>query len=124
MFMKQDWLMRQIEILSVAVAQLVFGKGEVEYELPEEARLDGTDLLCRDLMALVARKKIGQAEDLLFEHLMRSDRKGLALAVEFYRRLNRLTDEELEEGGFSREEIPEGLRAALDRYDVYLPGLI
>ena len=30
MFMKQDWLMRQIEVLAVAVAQLVFGKGGVE----------------------------------------------------------------------------------------------
>jgi hypothetical protein len=43
-------------------------------------------------------------------------KRRLAVACEFYQRLNALSDEALEEANFSREEINEGLVAVMKRY--------
>ena len=44
---------------------------------------------------------------LLFDNIVYSD-KYIELASDFYQRLNLLSDEQLEAGGFSREEIYDG----------------
>ena len=36
MFMQQDWLMRQIEMMTMAIAKLLFGKDGPEYDLKDE----------------------------------------------------------------------------------------
>ena len=41
--------------------------------------------------------------------------------MDFYFRLNLLSDQELEEGNFSRQEIDEGLRDVMEQYGVVLP---
>jgi len=60
--------------------------------------------------AFVAGQNFGGAEDLLFERLT-DDAPSIVLqaAFSFYIKLNRMRDVELEMGGFSREEILEGL---------------
>lgn len=124
MFMKQDWLMRQIEVLAVAVAQLVFGKGGVEYDLKEEdgqARSDGVE---RALAELIEQDRLGEAEDLLFAGLDGVDLAGLARALDFYQTANRLSDEALGRQGFTRQELLEGLREAVERYGIDIPGLV
>lgn len=122
MFMKQDWFMRQIEVLASAIAQLVFGGGGAEHEHREEGRENGGEALNGALWALVANGEIGRAEDLLFARLDWNDQNSLALALEFYQKLNRMTDEDLEAGGFSRQEVWEGLQEAARRFGLRLPG--
>ena len=41
--------------------------------------------------------------------------------MDFYYRLNLLSDQELEEGNFSRQEVVEGLHDVMDQYGVVLP---
>ena len=48
------------------------------------------------------------------------DRRYLELAVDFYARLNDLTDAQLEAAGFGRDELEEGLRDMADRFGVTL----
>ena len=60
------------------------------------------------------------AEDLLFAESDPDDRRYLELAVDFYARLNDLTDAQLEAAGFGRDELEEGLRDMAGRFGVSL----
>mgnify|MGYP000921915301 CR=1 FL=1 len=80
------------------------------YSRQEAAEILGVSL--STLKKLIDEKRIGAAEDLLFEYLAAEIPGGLALAVGFYEWLNALADGELRLGGFSRAEISLGLRDA------------
>ena len=116
--------MRQIEVLAVAVAQLVFGKGGVEYDLKEEDGQTRSDGVERALAELIEQDRLGEAEDLLFAGLDGVDLAGLARALDFYQTANRLSDEALGRQGFTRQELLEGLREAVERYGIDIPGLV
>ncbi len=114
---QDDWILRQIDIVSRFVARLVFGKDEVSYEPSDSEVLSETDWIFYQLERLIQEKCLGEAEDLLFDNLQFSDRYT-ELALDFYTRLNRLSDRELEEGGFSREEVYDGFVDIMTRLGV------
>ena len=64
-------------------------------------------LLSESGMEMIREGEYGKAEDLLFENLVYSD-KYIELASDFYQRLNQLSDDQLDAGNFSREEIYDG----------------
>ncbi len=109
---QDDWIMRQIEMVAKFVAKVVFKKeSEVIYEISgdvqNEEELTSIDQLHLVLCRMIREGKISEAEDMLFDCLEYSD-KYILLSTDFYQRLNRLSDEELELGGFSREEVFDG----------------
>ena len=122
MFMKQDWLMRQIEIVAVAIARLVFGKGKVQHDLKEEEKNRQGEPPHRELWELLARHELGTAEDKLFEFLSPEEEGRLAVAIEFYRKANAFSDEDLAIQGFTRDELLDGLHDAMRIYGVEIPG--
>ena len=69
---------------------------------------------------MLFRSDICGAEDLLFAESDPDDRRYLELAVDFYARLNDLTDAQLEAAGFGRDELEEGLRDMAGRFGVSL----
>ena len=86
---------------------MIFHKRAVRYELSSSEMLSETDELHLKLDGLIREGKLCEAEDLLFDNLMFTDRY-IELAVDFYTRLNQLTDQELENGGFTRDEVYDG----------------
>ncbi len=55
--------------------------------------------------------KLGEAEDLLFSSIEKNKTKNsIFIAGEFYTLLMELSDEELEEKDFSREEVMSGIK--------------
>lgn len=55
--------------------------------------------------------KLGEAEDLLFSSIEKNNTKNsIFIAGEFYTLLMELSDEELEEKNFSREEVMSGIK--------------
>ena len=104
---QDDWIMRQIDIVARFVANLVFNKNEISYQPETTEMLSETDRLHLQLNSLIKEGRIGEAEDVLFDNAVFSD-KYIELATDFYRRLNSMTDRELDAGGFSREEIFDG----------------
>ena len=122
MFMQQDWLMRQIEIMTMAIAQLLFGKDSKEHGLKEELKQEQSTELKQRLDTLLKEGRLGEAEDLLFFELDETDKSILAVAIDFYQQANTMSDDELNRQGFTRSELWEGLGAVVERYGVLIPG--
>ncbi len=118
-----DWYMRQIQLVIVAISQMVLGKGSIEYLSAEGDAISHTDTLHRTVLDLVKKQEIRDAQALMFEHLDVSDSNHLVLALDFYQELNQLTDDELESGGFSRDEIFKGLHKVMDLFSIVIPGM-
>ena len=116
MFFENDWIMRQIHMLVQFIARIVFQKDTVSYEIEDESRLTDTDELYQRLQALLKEGNICEAEDLLFDNRADSD-AYLALALDFYQTVAKMSDEELERHNFSRQEIYDGIKETVVRYN-------
>lgn len=121
MTFQNDWVMRQIEMMTRFIAKVLLKKETMLYEITPGTELKETDLLYRRLHGSLAQGQIGKAEDLLFDSLNPADPDGLALAVDFYHTLNQWSDRELEAADFSREEIAEGLQSVLKTFGIEIP---
>ena len=106
----EDWMMRQVDALARSIAYLVFQKDSTDYVPGGTAEDAALDELHRRLLEKVNAGDIGGAEDLLFAESDPGDRRYLELAVDFYARLNDLTDAQLE----------AALRDMADRFGVTL----
>lgn len=106
---ENDYIMRMIQDIGRFLARVLLGKEEVRYELPEEAQYSGTDTLYLEIRRLLKEGRICDAEDLLLDELDPKNRRSLELALDFYGRLNSMSEDYLEEHNFSREEVQQGL---------------
>ena len=125
----QDYLIRQIEIMARTLAKLIFDKNTTEYIILHEDGFSETDLVLKELINLISEKKINEAENLLFEYIraetamneanpdMPEERIYLEIAIDFYSRLNNLKDNFLEECGFCRSEIDDGIKEVAEIYN-------
>jgi hypothetical protein len=114
--------MRQIQMLVHFVARFVFHKGYIEYVVSNEEHKNDTDKLHGQLEELLAKSDICSAEDALYDGFDGTE-NYLHLAMWFYNELNTLSDEELEQSNFSREEISDGLLDMLEQFEISLPWL-
>jgi len=115
---QQDWVMRQVEMLVQFVARTIFHQDSISYDIIDESNLSQPDLIFNKLRNLIAKREICEAENLLFENIDKDDNKSLALALDFYQNINRMTDEELEAHNFSRQEINDGIHEILHMFNI------
>lgn len=108
---QQDWILRQIEMIGVILARLLFGKDKPDYEIVEKEKLSDSDQLYIELIRMLDEGKINEAENRLYEELDPARLPMLELALAFYSRLNQFDDAYLEAHNYSRQEIEEGLHA-------------
>lgn len=120
MYYQKDWFLRQIETLIAKIAQAVFNKDTVKYEIEDVTNVSETDILYARLMQLLGELNICYAEDLLFENIEPDNKKYLLLALDFYSAVNSFTDEELREANFTRQEIDDGLYEILNVFNISL----
>ncbi len=118
MIYQQDWIIKQIENMVQMIAKIIFKKDVVTYTVTNNEVNTGKDLLYTELLELLSSLKINQAENLLFNNIKTSDWDYLKIAMDFYTKLNKLSDEELAEADFSREEIKNGLEEILKMFGV------
>jgi len=116
--------MNQIEIVARTLAKLIFNKDSTEYVIMNWQIQTDTDMIVSKLRELIDEGKINEAENLLFDNIdeeiaeNEDGRKYLEVAIDFYSRLNDLSDKTLEEFGFERQEIDEGIREVAEMYGV------
>lgn len=115
----QDWLMRQIEAIAAMLAYLLTGQKPQTVSTEETLqRRSNTDPLAQKLLALVSQGMICEAENQLFAAMEDCTPGVPEAAVQFYTQINKLTDAELEQANFSRQEILDGLNAVCSHYGI------
>jgi hypothetical protein len=117
---QEDWMMRQIRYSIQFIARLLFNKDVISYEVRDIYHQTETDMLYARLTGMIDEGRVNEAENLLFEALDASDTNHLILALDFYSRLNDMSDEELEACAFSRDEIESGLSDIKTQFGISL----
>lgn len=108
----RDYLMEEAERLTKMIAAVVFQKHLEEDQRGEEYVISQDAMLLGDLRRMTMTGDINGAENLLFDRLMfEPSSYNFSVAGIFYRELSELTDGELNQAKFSRQEIMEGLHA-------------
>ena len=104
--------MDQIEQMARVLGTVLFQKRPADIEtVREDNTVNEAGLLHKTLESMLRRGEINEAENLLFERLGPSPTpEMLETGLWFYGELQSYGDDELEQAGFSREEILEGLR--------------
>lgn len=121
---EQDYIMRQIHMLVQAIARIFFGRQEVSAALPGNSlHYTKDDQWHHSILELVDQGRINDGENLLFDGLEPGNRKHLLIALDFYQQLNAMDDAALLKGGFSRDEILQGLGDVAKAYGINLSGL-
>jgi hypothetical protein len=121
--MEQDYLLRQIHMLMEGIARIFFHREAERYAFPDDAASDTlADQWYRAVLKRLDAGDIGGAENLLFEELQPGDASRLAAALDFYGRLEEMDGAALDAGGFSREEILQGLEDVAALYGINLAG--
>ena len=113
--------MRQIKIIIDIIAKLVFKRDNMELNIYDESNSTEIHKLYERLINLINQLKLNEAEDILFEEVDNKDLNYMKVAIDFYERINKLSDEELEIGSFTREEIKLGIEDILKIYNMNLP---
>jgi len=108
--MHKDYFMRQIEFMSTAIGEkLLFWTEPYRQEQKSEVKQLESDLLYVLLCNMLDQNNINGAEDMLFDMLEKENPEHMLIATGFYSRLNSMSDDELKNADFSREEIEIGL---------------
>ena len=97
----REFITKQIKAISKLIVQVLFKKDDFEYVGPEESRQTEFDKLYVELMVLLDKNNINEAEDLLFNNVNGTNPIILIIALNFYNKLVNKTDEELESANFS-----------------------
>ena len=116
---QDDYVMRTISDLVRAIARLVLGKSDIDYDLPEdEDKYTDLDRVYKRLKDLVDEGNINDAENLLTDELDTDSLDCLEMDLTFYMYLNQLKDEELYTANYSREEIVDGINSVCAEYGI------
>ena len=110
MYYEQDYIMRLIkQVIRALIGILLNKKTAMEYDMPvNRQQTSGEDFLAR-LFSLADAGKICEAENELSDVLESGSDLACKIALMFYDHLNEYPDSFLEEHGFSREEICQGV---------------
>lgn len=104
---EEDYIIKSIKAIIQTLARIFFKKDMIEYELKEEKQ--DVDFLHLKLLGLLNDGDINTAENILFSSLDIRNSDYLKVGIDFYSRINELSNEELREWNFSRDEVKDGL---------------
>ena len=110
---EQDYIMRLIKELVRALLKVIF---HTDVDMPSVEMLKDSQRRCalEELLNMIDRGEINEAENRLSELLEDGAGQELELALIFYSHLNEKSNEFLETYDFSREEIKSGLEDVLE----------
>lgn len=119
---EQDYIMRLIHQIVMFLMNLLFRRKEEDEEVHQQDR-QGNLLLhgCKSekyhsLIDMVQHGLVNEAENQLYENMDTADMEELKLALLFYDAVNELSNEELKQSSYTRQEIREGIAQVLEMY--------
>ncbi len=110
----KDYIMRLVHEIVRTLIRLIFSRdidAKEEPALPEE-----TGEQYKKLLAMIEEGRINEAENLLLDGLDREDQAYFEMALMFYERLGRKSEEFLALHDYSGQEIVDGLRYVAEYY--------
>lgn len=112
---EQDYIMRLIKEMVRMILKLLF---QIDTDTPTAELLSEAEQreTLEELLELVDRGKINEAENRVYELTSDGNAENLEVALLFYSYLNDKTDDFLEENDFCRKEIKEGLEDIVSGY--------
>lgn len=111
MAVQDDHMIRNIQDVGRLIAKLLLGEQMPAYTLPERKEdYTEADRLFEQIMDLASQGKINEAENTLYAGMEEEDRDYLELALTFYLYLNDMDGDFLDDNGYSREEVLEGMK--------------
>ena len=118
---KKDYILDQIEMLVKVVAKMFFkdkeGYRSILIFKSEEIGINSG--FYENLIALVGKNKIDEAENILFERIEAEESIiNLNTAIHFYNYLSKLPAIVLQAGDFSLDEIKEGFNEIMEIYGI------
>ena len=113
---EQDYVMRMIKEMTEVLARIIFHRKTPFYELDMENKYRSGEDFYLKLCKLADAGKINEAENLLYEKLDREEQDYLEMALAFYYHINQYTNGFLENHGYSRTEIEEGIETVLKEF--------
>ncbi len=114
MIVSQDWLMRQIEAIVIAITNLLNIAGLSYTSIKQTNEFE--QRFKEKILEGIKEGRFCEIENWLCENADENDDVWLKLAVYFYSESNKLTDDYLKTNWFSREEIISGLSRMCKKY--------
>lgn len=107
---EKDYIMRIIKEMVSVLFSLLLGRKfvSVELELANKYEVSGKDL--RDLLAMVDKGDINEAENLLLDGMDYANQDEVAAAALFYQYLSEKEEAFLLQNNYSKEEVLEGMK--------------
>lgn len=116
MIQSNDWLLKQINVVSEFLQKL-FTDMETNRKLNENEQYQKDSFEFERLLEnLIEEDRINDAENILFEKLETNNLMYATIATRFYEKLKGLSDEKLQKSNYSREEILQGLNDMCDMF--------
>lgn len=112
---EQDYVMRQIQQLSKALAKILFS---IDAESPSSSLIKDMEVrsAADNLLRKIDSGNINEAEYELFELIENRTMDKLLAGIVFYSYLNEKDDDYLEINDFSRDDVENGIRHLLSEY--------
>lgn len=116
MIQSNDWLLKQINVVSEFLQKL-FTDMETNRKLNENEQYQKDSFEFERLLEnLIEEDRINDAENILFEKLETNNLMYATIATRFYDKLKGLSDEKLQKSNYSRDEILQGLNDMCDMF--------
>lgn len=118
MYQRNDYIMRQISILSQFLTHVLFKEKPQEINITK-GELETSMILENQLQTMLDQGEINEAENLLFEKIEAHESEGnLKAAIYFYTALLKMPPEVLKANNYTEDEIEEGLEAIREIYGI------
>lgn len=100
-----------INELTRNIVKTIMHKKDDSTEVINLENAESVDILPIILKGLIYKKNYNKAEDILFEEISKNKSpENYKIALDFYDILIQKSDDELKDGGFSKEEVFQGLK--------------
>lgn len=103
-----DWLLRQIESMIDAIIKKLLDKNKDSIQTEHIVLQD-------KINSLIDKKMICEAENLIWGCF---DDTTAIIALEFYRKINKIDEEELHKANFSHKEIYDGISFVCSKINI------
>ena len=114
------WIMRQIEGMTDMLGKVLLHREKSEIRVEEELSDEDVKKYHRRIQALLRERKYPEAVQYLREYFATGSMEYLKVALSAFDQLNSLSESELQEGGYTRQELYNDLEFITQQYGIHL----